>query len=567
MERTVPSTATEEIDLYLRTIYSLLRSTTEIQIRTLEEVHAGTNSSLHPEARSQAPDISAFIYALTRLPACMPDVHSVLLGQSEGVFREHGYANIESWQPVTARARRRRCYFDGKSSLACFIASRSDIDDVVPNLTAYQLEWNKFHTLLQRCPPALLRRVDEDTACFAELADYAAMSVEDLRRLQSVVGDGFENMLKRMAQKRCNFHLRLLEGSLTEYARATRMWMDNIMRSCPDLATRPIYFVSSNTHSLANLVTGFALQVEDELAAYINNQAGGDLAEEWQNIQASNDHGSRSNFLYYVLKKYQSTPEGEGLIERQLQWEREHGITRIPSGHTFDIDAQVIDLAQLDTRNLDPRLADGGLAFLKRSDAMILNIDYPLGLAAYNVLAKVVEYVDSVLGVYVMGKAASLNGVMGDVMIPNVVHDEHSTNTYLFQNAFSAADVAPYLVYGTVLDNQKAVSVLGTFLQNARIMDIFYREGYTDFEMEAGPYLSAIYEMVRPKRHPYNEVITLYNAPLDLGVLHYVSDTPLSKGKNLGAGTMSYFGMDSTYACSLAIARRIVFNEKKRIGK
>jgi hypothetical protein len=122
------------------------------------------------------------------------------------------------------------------------------------------------------------------------------------------------------------------------------------------------------------------------------------------------------------------------------------------------------------------------------------------------------EYVDSVLGVYVMGKAASLNGVMGDVMIPNVVHDEHSTNTYLFQNAFSAADVAPYLVYGTVLDNQKAVSVLGTFLQNARIMDIFYREGYTDFEMEAGPYLSAIYEMVRPKRHPYNEVITLYNA-------------------------------------------------------
>jgi hypothetical protein len=148
-------------------------------------VHGGTNSSLHPEARSQAPDISAFIYALNRLPACMPDVHSVLLGQSEGVFREHGYANIESWQPVTARARRRRCYFDGKSSLACFIASRSDIDDVVPNLTAYQLEWNKFHTLLQRCPPTLLRRADEDAACFAELADYAAMSVEDLRRLQA----------------------------------------------------------------------------------------------------------------------------------------------------------------------------------------------------------------------------------------------------------------------------------------------------------------------------------------------------------------------------------------------
>ena len=40
MERTIPRTATEEIDLYLRTIYSLLRSTTEIHIRTIEEVHA-----------------------------------------------------------------------------------------------------------------------------------------------------------------------------------------------------------------------------------------------------------------------------------------------------------------------------------------------------------------------------------------------------------------------------------------------------------------------------------------------------------------------------------------------
>jgi hypothetical protein len=75
--------------------------------------------------------------------------------------------------------------------------------------------------------------------------------------------------------------------------------------------------------------------------------------------------------------------------------------------------------------------------------------------------------------------------------------------------------------------------------------------------MEAGPYLSAIYEMVRPDRHPTNEFITLYNNRFDLGILHYVSDTPMSKGKNLGAGTLSYFGMDSTYATSIAILRRI----------
>lgn len=164
-----------------------------------------------------------------------------------------------------------------------------------------------------------------------------------------------------------------------------------------------------------------------------------------------------------------------------------------------------------------------------------------------------------------MGKAATLNGVRGDVMIPNVVQDEHSQNTYLFQNVFSAADVMPYLTYGSVLDNQKALTVLGTFLQNARLMDVMYREGYTDIEMEAGPYLSAVYEMSRPKRHPVNEIINLQGVPFDVGILHYASDTPLSKGKNLGAGAMSYEGVDSTYAASLAILRRIFLQEQRRI--
>ena len=135
----------------------------------------------------------------------------------------------------------------------------------------------------------------------------------------------------------------------------------------------------------------------------------------------------------------------------------------------------------------------------------------------------------------------------------------------MFKNAFSAADVSPYLVYGTVLDNQKAVSVLGTFLQNARIMDVIYREGYTDIEMEAGPFLSAVYEMFRPKRHPVNEIISLHRLPFDLGMVHYASDKPMSKGKNLGAGTLSYFGMDSTYATSIAILRRIFELESERV--
>jgi hypothetical protein len=149
------------------------------------------------------------------------------------------------------------------------------------------------------------------------------------------------------------------------------------------------------------------------------------------------------------------------------------------------------------------------------------------------------------------------------VLIPNVVYDEHSQNTYLFNNCFTARAVAPYLVYGSVLDSQKAITVKGTFLQNQKFMELFYREGYTDIEMEAGPYLSAIYEMIYPKRFPVNEIVRLYQTDFDFGFLHYASDTPYSKGRNLGAVHPSYFGMDPTYATTLAILERILERETK----
>jgi hypothetical protein len=565
MERTVPSTASDEIDLYLRTIYSLLRSTTEVQIRTLEEVHAGTNSPLHMNARSQSPDISAFIYSQLRLPECMPQVRSIVLGQSPTVFCTHGFPDVETWQLVTPRARRRRCYFDGHETLACFIASRTDIDDVIPTLTAYQIEWNKLHFLLQRVTEEQIRASTESSDKYTALAQLIEMSDDDLARLQQIWGGDSIAHLMLIRGQSCSLGVRLLSGSYNEYRRATREWWAHVEESCASLVNRPVYFISSNPHSFANLLSGFTLRCQKELIDYVQKPENPELYEMWRDIDGGSESPNLENYFYYVMKKYQQTPEGAHLVVEQKEIESTLGITRIPSEYSFDVEAQVMDLSKLDPRCLDSRLLDVYDPILKKSSAMLINIDYPLGLAAYNLLTKIAEHISSILGVYVMGKAATLNGVNGDVMIPNVVQDEHSRNTYLFQNCFTAADVSPYLVFGTVMDNQKAVSVLGTFLQNARIMDVFYREGYTDIEMEAGPYLSAVYEMYRPQRHPINEIVNLYGVPFDVGVLHYASDKPLAKGRNLGAGTLSYYGMDSTYASAIAICRRIFQQETHRL--
>ena len=575
MERTVPNRATEEIDLYIRTMYSLLRTTTPVRIRSLEEVHAGMNSSLHPHARDEFPDVSSFVYSYLRLPDCMPDVKSVLLGQSESLFEQSGYPNIEQWTEVAARARRRRCFFDDKSLLACYIASRSDIDDVVPLLTAYQIEWNKLNLLLHDVDIEFIKNLSEDSdEQLEKLANYLRISRQDLLRLKTIWGNKFISMLLRIKKTKCDMEVQLFSGSLNEYRRATRFWWDNIEINFPEITKRPIYFISSNTHSIPNLLTGYALTQKDRLTDFLNSSGDPDLLAEWSDISHDEVPSRPENFLYYILKKFQASPRGQDLIEAQENFEKNYGVLRIPSEHAFDVEAQIISLSDLNQETIDPRLApesfagqNGDWSFLSESDALILNIDYPLGLAAYNLLGKIAEQTCPMLGIYTMGKAATLNGKRGDVLIPNVTYDEHSQNTFLYNNCFSANDVNPYLVYGTVLDNQKSVSVFGTYLQNSSIMEVIYREGYTDIEMEAGPYLSAVYEMFRPKRHPINEIVNLYPVQFDLGILHYASDTPLTKGENLGAGALSYFGVDSTYACSLAILRRIMQLEYDRVNK
>jgi hypothetical protein len=568
MDRAIPFSASEEIELYQRTYYSLLRSSGEIQLKSLIETHGQMDSSLHVHARDEFPDLAALVYSTLRLPECIRSVRLVLLGQSDEVFLKAGFGDVETWKEVGAPGRRRKYYYDGRETLAAFIASASDIDDLIPILTAYEIEWNKINYLLERTGAVdrLLEYSERGTPLSTSereaLARDLRIPLGDLQTLENIWGNAFVANLLTVGSGRKHFALRLLAGSLVDYHKATQRWWANIARRAGKvIGNRPVYFVSSNTHSLVNLISGYALEHERELIDYIGEIQHQDLMREYQAIQTEEVKSSKENFLYYVLKKYCADPENASAGRNKELVEAEVGITTIESDRYLDVDAQVIELNKVIPERLDPRLPREGLERLRHSDAVVFNIDYPLGLAAYQILSEVTQNVDQIKGVYSLGKAATLNGRIGDVIIPNVVYDEHSQNTFLFNNAFSARDIAPYLVYGSVLDNQKAISVKGTFLQNRRFMELFYREGYTDIEMEAGPYLSAIYEMSYPRRYPMNEIVRLYQADLDTGFLHYATDTPYSKGKNLGAVHPSYYGMDPTYATALAILQRILRRE------
>lgn len=575
MVRTMPVVHNEEIELYIRTYYSLLRSSAPVRIRSLEETHTAMNSSLHQQASSPDLDVSALVYSALRLPDCILDAKLMVMGQMEDVFVREGY-NVTEWQSVKARARRRKFYFDADTgTLAAFVASVSDIDDLIPCLTTLQIEWNKLHYKLNvgQLRERLLNYIPSTLAAAVEMLQAVSAAINlteaDLAKLSQVwPTQQLLAHLQRAATQRLDIRATVLGSGLSDYRRSVQYWWSKVAEaSTYDLAERPIYFISSNIHSVVNLISGFAQSVQAELVEFVQNENPEELWNEYQQLP-KDDNGHVPNFLYYVLRSYVNY---QHLHARLAQFELEAGVTRVSDPHCLDVEAQIIDIRRLDRAKVDPRLHMGSeedWALLRQSDALIFNIDYPLGMAAYQIFSQICTAAGRILGVYILGKAATLNGRVGDVMIPNVVYDEHSRNSYLFRNCFSAQDVARFLNFGTVFDNQKAVTVRGTILQNRNFMHIFYEEGYTDIEMEAGPYLSAIYEDVYPRRYPTNEIVNLFiNAPYDIGLIHYASDTPISRRQTLLSKSLSYFGVDATYATTIAVLRRILQSEIDRQRK
>ena len=452
----MPGLSSDEVELYHRTYTTLLRSSGETLVRVLEPSHRSMNSSLHPLAASDELDLGAFLYATRRLPDEVADAKVIVKGQEAIVFKRAGIGPIEDWEPLEAPARRRRWFHDGHGTLAVLLASASDLDDLIPTLVAYQIEWNKMRVKMRAAD-----RLGDDPAP-AECAAALGGSEEDWSRLRSAWGAGFGARLSDVAERRLNLRVRMLGGSAVGYARMTRRWWRPVRQTLEELGLgeRPLYFVSSNAHSIVNLVTGTARAREKEIVEWVDRSNDPDLGPELERFRSGDAEGSWENFLYFAAREYfTGHPEDSDIFEQRSREERAVGVTHLSSRTALRVSAQVIEVDRLDHAAIDPRLGVKDAERLAACPAVIVNVEYPLGLAAYNILREITEDTDRLRGVYVLGKAATLNADVGDVMISSVIHDEHSASTYWLDNAFSVDDIAPFLVFGSGLDNQRAVTV------------------------------------------------------------------------------------------------------------
>ena len=224
------------------------------------------------------------------------------MGQEAEVFARNGIGPLEDWTPLEAPARRRRWYDDGKGTMAVLLASASDLDDLVPTLVAYQIEWNKLRLRLRSAdwPPA------GEAPDAAECAAVLGGTEDDWASSREAWGDAFGARLERGRATRLNLRIRMLGGSSVGYARMTRHWWAPVRATLAEhaLADRPMYFVSSNPHSIVNLLSGTARRREDEVTDWVERDGPDDLRAELALFRDGRTDGSWENFLYFSARDY-----------------------------------------------------------------------------------------------------------------------------------------------------------------------------------------------------------------------------------------------------------------------
>ena len=359
--------------------------------------------------------------------------------------RKAGVGPLEHWKVAEAPARRRRWYDGGDEVLAVLLASESDVDDLVPSLVAFQIEWNKIHQRAVATGWPL-----RDGATPEALSDALGGAVDDWARLRDIWGDAFEERLTAIVERTKSMRLRQLGGTQVGYQRMTRRWWS------PAHAHARGQAPARRAAVLRLLQHPLALEPGDRPGARERGRARG-----LRRAAATTTTCRRSSCASAA-----APPRGRGRTSctssratTRRRTRRAARSARRPSSRPASSTCARTPRCASPRRSsrspsstrarLDPRLGAVDAERLSRSDAVIVNVDYPLGLAAYNLLHEVAVDSSGLRGAYILGKAATLNADVGDVMISSVIHDEHTSTTYWLDNAFTVDDIAPDLMFGT----------------------------------------------------------------------------------------------------------------------
>lgn len=478
-------------------------------------------------------DIDALLYVLARLPEGIHRVREILV-QSDLPDKVPHLAGLEE---VVVASRRRATFLLGPERMV--IVAREGVTellDLVTLLSAFEVESRKLERLLKGTELIEDLRNYEGSDLSVEnrllvrLAFELGVTDDQIMALHEVWGENTLSRVVDLVDQPPHLRVRLhrdycLQSALTR----SLTWARRLAREVAGRTSgqRPIHLVSSNTHSTVNLLSPFVRRYAAEIEA--------DSEEIPPEV-------APANRVYYRLKKWLAAHPSRR--EERDRMHEECGIFTLTDMDRVGVTAQLIDLSMLPPDLCDPRL--GRI----ESDAVIVNFDYAFGDQAGVVGEQLFRELagHNVKSFSIMGKAGSLVGARGSLMLPNYLIREGTRDVYDIPlgNWLRREDLLD--VVDEVYAEGPVLTVLGTILQNDDLLKSYRDEWKAlGLEMEGIPYLRAVHQALK---------LGLLKPGLRVGIGYYASDAPLVPGESL-ARSLSARGLDATYGLNLALLRKI----------
>jgi len=497
-------------------------------------------------------ELKGLEYVMDRLPRGIEECSRFVMTSEEDL----GDATFVMLQPP----KRRRTSYRINDKEMCFVITRgfSEIYDILTHLTFLHIEAQNIHSKMrdqegnlttewkelekfveieeeldnERLNRAIwnlsiiLGRTFHETRASYQYFDQSGRDLKASNSLFSIIyklGKVTENIVKNQTDIEIQFTPDLSHVILHHIY--GKKWAANIKQRLLDLNlySRPLHLISSNLHSVLNLLYGYAATRPGPDTGFTQ-----DLPAFIQEIR-----NSRAQVLDYA---------------------KHHGFHEVPDESGAHVDCQIVDTAALDLDGLHPDLKVDRQA-VEAEKPVVLVMDYAFGTQAYELIDSLLKPVVmdgadknlNLRSISVMGKAGTLMGKKGDIMIPTAHVLEGSAHNYILDNDLTTEDFAGYVdvFVGPV------ITVLGTSLQNRDVLETFKTTSWkaVGLEMEGGHYHRAI-NAAMIRGHISKDVKVRY--------AYYASDNPLKSGQTLASGSLGAEGIRPTYMITKSILEKIL---------
>ncbi len=498
-------------------------------------------------------ELKGLEYVIERLPQGIEKCNRIILTAQEE-FED------TSFEMILPPKRRRTSYRVSEKEI-CFIITRglSEIYDILTHLTFLNIEANKIYNQIRDRAGNLTREwielekiIEKGTRLGDDNLDQALWnlsiilgrtfhetkeSFESLEKysngkkiynilFQIIFGLG--NRIEDEKQSKENELLITFTPSLKDMIgnqRYSEKWAQDIKNKIIDLGLkdRPIHIISANMHSIVNLIYGYAAV---------------------QPQKSKKKDGDIYDFIAKIREK------GKKVKDYSLK----HGLYELPDRSGIHIDCQIIDTKMLGAVKYHPDFSLDKVTIEKKKPVIIV-MDYAFGTQAFEAMDELLEPVKTedaifklnIESISIMGKAGTLPGKRGDIMLATAHVFEGTSHSYMVDNDLSRDDFNGSIdVYEGPI-----VTVIGTSLQNRDILKRFQTTNWkaVGLEMEGGHYQKAISSAII-RGHISKDMKTRY--------AYYASDNPLKSGQTLASGSIGEEGIKPTYMITKIILEKIM---------